>query len=69
LHWIEQYYKDIPILQARLKYLTNHNEFLIKENHDLKENEQRHAKHLKKIGNIVIMNAGSVKDIINFEIS
>jgi hypothetical protein len=48
LHWIEQYYKDIPILQARIRSLTNHNELLIKENHDLKENEYRQAKHLKK---------------------
>jgi hypothetical protein len=68
LHWIERYYIDIPILQARIKALTNHNELLIKENCELKENEQRQSKHLKKIGNIIIKNADSVKDIINSEL-
>jgi hypothetical protein len=29
-HWIERYYSDILILQARIKALTNHNELLIK---------------------------------------
>jgi hypothetical protein len=69
LHWIEWYYSDIPILQARIKALTNHNELLIKEIHDLRSNEQRQAKRLKKTGNIVIKNADSVKAIINYEIS
>jgi hypothetical protein len=67
-HWIEQYYKDIPILQERIKALTNHNELLIKENHDLNKNEQRQAKRLKKIGNIVIKNADNARAIINSEI-
>jgi hypothetical protein len=31
LHWIERYYIDIPILQAQIKTLTNHNELLIKK--------------------------------------
>jgi hypothetical protein len=69
LHWIERYYNDIPILQARIKSLTNHNELLIKENRELKENEQRQTKRLKKTGNIVIKNADSVKAVINSEIS
>jgi hypothetical protein len=69
LHWIERYYNDIPILQERIKALTNHNELLIKENRELKENEQRQAKRLKKTGNIVIKNADSVKAIINSELS
>ena len=52
-----------------IKSFTNHNELLIKENRDLKANEQRQAKHLKKTGNIVINNAEIVKAIINSEIS
>jgi Tfp pilus assembly protein PilN len=69
LHWIGKYYTDIPILQARIKALTTHNELLAKENRELKENEQRQAKRLKKTGNIVIKNVDSVKAIINSEIS
>jgi hypothetical protein len=69
LHWIERYYNDIPILQERIKALTNHNELLIKENRELKENEQRQAKRLKKTCNIIIKNADSVKAVINSELS
>jgi hypothetical protein len=68
LHWIERYYTDIPILQARIKTLTTHSELLRKENRDLRENEERQAKRLKKTGNIVIKNADSVNAIINSEL-
>jgi hypothetical protein len=30
LRWIERYYIDIPVLQDRIKTLTDHNELLIK---------------------------------------
>ena len=69
LRWIERYYIDIPILQARIKILTNHNELPMKENRELRENEQRQAKRLKKKGTIVIKNADNVNAIINSELS
>jgi hypothetical protein len=68
LHWIERYYTDIPILQAQIKTLTTHNELLRKENIDLKENEERQAKHLKKTSNIVIRNTDILNAIINSEL-
>jgi hypothetical protein len=58
-----------PFSKKGSKLSQTHNESLAKENHDLKENEQRQAKRLKKTGNIVIKNADSVKAIINSEIS
>ena len=69
LRWIGRYYINIPILQAQIKTLTNYNELLIKENRDLRENEQRQSKCLKKTCNIVIKNADSVNAIINSELS
>jgi hypothetical protein len=69
LHWIERYYIDIPILQDQIKTLTNQNELLINENRDLRENEHRQSKRLKKTCNIVIKNADSVNAIINSELS
>jgi hypothetical protein len=69
LHWIGQYYTDIPILQAKIKALTTLNESLENKNHELKANAQRQAKHLKRTGNIVIKNTDSVKAVINSEIS
>jgi hypothetical protein len=69
LHWIERYYANIPILQDRIRTLTTHNELLTKENRDLKANEERQDKRLKKIGNIVIKNADSINAIINSELS
>jgi hypothetical protein len=39
LRWVERYYIDIPMLQAQIKTLTNHNELLMKENRELRENE------------------------------
>jgi hypothetical protein len=67
-HWIERYYTDIPILQARIKTLTAQSESLRQENLDLRVNAERKAKCLKRTGNIVIKNATSVKAIINFEL-
>jgi hypothetical protein len=68
LHWIERYYTDIPILQARIKTLTAQSESLRQENLDLRVNAERKAKCLKRTGNIVIKNANSVKAIINSEL-
>jgi hypothetical protein len=64
-HWIEQYYTDIPILQAQIKTLTAQSESPRQENLDLRVNIERKSKCLKRIGNIVIKNATSVKEIIN----
>jgi len=68
LHWIGQYYTDIPILQARIKALTTHNELLANKNCELMANEQRQVKRIKRTNNIVIKNVDSVKAIINSEI-
>jgi hypothetical protein len=40
-HWIERYYTDIPVLQARIKSLTAQNDLLRQENRDLKVHTQR----------------------------
>ena len=69
LHWIGQYYTNIPILQANIKSLMTHNELLANENRELKANAQRQAKRLKRISNIFIKIADSVKAVINSEIS
>ena len=69
LRWIERNYIDIPILQAQIKSLENHNELLIKEHREIRENEQRQDKRLRKTCNIVIKNADSVNAIINYELS
>jgi hypothetical protein len=68
LHWIGQYYTDIPILQARIKALMAQNDSLANENRELKANAQRQVKRLKRTGNIIIKNADSVKAVINSEI-
>jgi hypothetical protein len=44
------------------------NDSLTNENRELKANAQSQAKRLKKIGNIIIKNADSVKVVINSEI-
>jgi hypothetical protein len=68
LHWIGQYYTDIPILQVRIKALVAQNDSLANENRELKANAQRQVKRLKRTGNIIIKNADSVKAVINSEI-
>ena len=68
LHWIGQYYIDIPILQARIKDLVAQNNSLANENRELKTNAQRQVKHLKRTGNIIIKNDDSVKAVINSKI-
>jgi hypothetical protein len=68
LHWIGQYYTYILILQEKIKDLTAQNDSLTNENHGLKINAQRQGKHLKRTGNIMIKNGGSVKAVINSEI-
>ena len=68
LHWIGQYYIDIPVLQEKIKALTTQNKSLTNENHELKINAQRQRKRLKRTGNIIIKNEDSVKAVINFEI-
>ena len=67
-HWIERYYTNIPTLQDRIKSLTAQNDFLRKENYDLKAHVERKSKRIKRLGNIVINNATSVKAIINSEL-
>ena len=68
LHWIGLYYTDIPILQAKIKDLTNQNDSLTNEKCELKINAQRQGKRLKRTSNIMIKNANSVKVMINSEI-
>jgi hypothetical protein len=67
-HWIEWYYTDIPILQARIETLTAQNESLRQENLNLKVHTERKSKCIKISGNIVIKNATSVKAIVNCEL-
>jgi len=68
LHWIGKYYTNILILQEKIKSLTTHNELLANKKCELKENAQRQAKRVKRIGNIGIKNVDSVKAVINSEI-
>jgi hypothetical protein len=48
--------------------LTTHNESLRQENLDLKMHTERKVKRVKRVGNIVIKNATSVKAIVNSEL-
>jgi hypothetical protein len=65
--WIEWYYIDIPLLQARIKTLTAQNGLLKQEILDLKAHADRETKRIKRYGNIVIKNVTNVKAIINSE--
>jgi hypothetical protein len=67
-HWIERYYTYIPILQAKIKTLTDQNESLRQENIDLKVHAERKSKRIKISGNIIIKNVTSVKAIVNYEL-
>jgi hypothetical protein len=69
LDWVERYYTDVPLLQARIKTLTAQNDLLKQENLDLKAHAERETKRIKRSGNIVIKNTTSVKEIINSELS
>ena len=40
LHWIGQYYREIPVLQENIKALTTQNKSLTNENRELKINAQ-----------------------------
>jgi hypothetical protein len=68
LFWVEHYYTDVPLLQARIKTLTTQNDLLKQENLDLKAHAEREKKRIKRSGNIVIKNRTSVKEIINYEL-
>jgi hypothetical protein len=69
LHWIERYYTNIPILQARIKTLTAQNESLRQENLEHQSARRRgKINALKDQGNIIIKNATSVKAIVNSEL-
>jgi hypothetical protein len=68
LCWVEHYYTDVPLLQARIKTLTTQNDLLKQENLDLKAHAEREKKRIKRSGNIVIKNKTSVKAIINSEL-
>jgi hypothetical protein len=69
LDWIERYYTDVPLLQARIKHLAAQNALLKQENLDLKARTERENKCFKRARNIIIKNATSFKAIINFELS
>ena len=68
LHWIGQYYTNIPILQERIKALMAQNDSLENENRELNTNAQRQVKCLKRTDNIIIKNVDSVKAVINSKI-
>jgi hypothetical protein len=44
LDWVERYYTDVPLLQARIKTLTAQNDLLKQENLDLKAHAEREKK-------------------------
>jgi hypothetical protein len=69
LDWIEHYYTDVPLLQARIKILAAQNALLKQENLDLKAHTERENKRFKRAGNIIIKNTTSFKAIINSELS
>jgi hypothetical protein len=69
LDWIERYYTDVPLLQARIKSLAAQNALLKQENLDLKTHTERENKRFKRDGNIIIKNTTSFKEIINSELS
>jgi hypothetical protein len=65
--WIERYYIDVPLLQAKIKTLTAQNGPLKQEILDLKAHVDRETKRIKRSGNIVIKKVTNVKAIINSE--
>jgi hypothetical protein len=69
LDWVERYYTDVPLLQARIRTLTAQNDLLKQENLDLKAHTERENKRIKRAGNIIIKNTTSFKEIINSELS
>jgi regulator of replication initiation timing len=68
LHWIGQYYTDVPVLQEKIKTLMAQNDSLTIENRELKISAQRQGKRLKRTGNVIIKNVECVKAVINSEI-
>jgi hypothetical protein len=50
LDWIERYYTDVPLLQARVKRLAAQNALLKQENLDLKAHTERENKRFKRVG-------------------
>ena len=68
LHWIGQYYTNVPVLQAKIKTLTAQKDLLTIENRELKINAQRQGKCFKRTHNVIIKNAKCVKAMINSEI-
>jgi hypothetical protein len=69
LDWIECYYTNVPLLQAPVKCLATQNALLEQENLSLKAHTERENKQFKRVGNIIIKNTTSFKEIINSELS
>jgi hypothetical protein len=68
-YWIDRYYKDVPLLQSRLKSLENQVNSLMKDNRKLQFVAQTKYKHQKNIGSVVFKNVEAPFAIVNSKIS
>jgi hypothetical protein len=67
--WIDRYYKDVPLLQSRLKSLEDKVNLLTKENNKLKSVSQTKDKRQKNTGSIVFKNVEATTAILNSKIA
>jgi hypothetical protein len=67
--WIDRYYKDVPLLQSRLKSLEDQVNLLMKENGRLQSVAQTKDKQQKTTGSVVFKNVEAMTAIVNSKIA
>jgi hypothetical protein len=67
--WIDRYYKDVPLLQSRLKSLEDQVDSLTKENSRLQSIAQTKDKRQKTTGSVVFKNVEAATAIVNSKIA
>jgi hypothetical protein len=67
--WIDKYYKDVPLLLSRLKYLEDQVDSLMNENRRLQSIAQAKDKCQKTIGSVICKNVEATTTILNSKIT
>jgi hypothetical protein len=67
--WLDRYYRDVPLLQSRLKSLEDQVNLLTKENGRLQSIAQTKEKRQKTTGYVVFKNVEAATTIVNSKIT
>jgi hypothetical protein len=67
--WLDRYYRDVPLLQSRIKSLEDQVNLLTKENGRLQSVAQNNDKRQKTTGSVFFKNVEAMTAIVNSKIA